>query len=485
MPARRVRDGKGIHRPHRAPQADARRGRPPARVCLALDPRIRSRWGNVAARLPPTAPLGRHDRSRNRNQVTIRLQRRLETLFGLERRKDKLGLDGTLALLAALGDPHRRFRSILVAGTNGKGSVCAMVERVLRQAGRRTGLYTSPHLVDFRERIRVDGRWVDDGWLEGTLDRIEALPEGRDRTFFEVATALAFLWFAEREVQIAVVEVGLGGRLDCTNVLSPDLCVIASIGLDHTDILGDTLEKIATEKAGIVKPGTPVICAAQPAALPTIEAIARELRAPVLRAVACRARHARWGSFEARCPLRGRHQLENLHLALATLAAWARGDSAIDRAAVQEGLARTRWPGRLEPCPADPRLWWDGAHNPDGVRSLLASWIEDLGFDPPRAIALALSRDKDLSHTCAAIAERVPDALLIATRAGSVRALAPEEIQATAAARGLRVETIHDLPAAVRRALEVAGSGRALLTGSLFAVGEAMETFGGAPGEWT
>ena len=189
------------------------------------------------------------------------LQRRLETLYGLERRRDKLGLEGTRALLDALGQPERSFRSIHVAGTNGKGSVCALVERALREGGARTGLFTSPHLVDFRERIRVSGRWADEDWLEAALDRIEGLPEGRDRTFFEVSTALGFLDFAERGVEWAVVEVGLGGRLDSTNVLTPEVTVITSIGLDHTEILGTTLEAIAAEKAGIVKPGVPLVSA--------------------------------------------------------------------------------------------------------------------------------------------------------------------------------------------------------------------------------
>ena len=192
--------------------------------------------------------------------MTQRLQHALESLYGLERRRDKFGLEGTRALLAALGDPQRRFRSVHVAGTNGKGSVCAIIERVLREAGYRTGLFTSPHLVDFRERIRVTGRWADEAWLERALERIQALPAGQERTFFEVCTALAFGYFAAREVEWAVVEVGLGGRLDCTNVLAPEVSVITSIGLDHTEILGDTLEQIAAEKAGIVKPGVPVVC---------------------------------------------------------------------------------------------------------------------------------------------------------------------------------------------------------------------------------
>ncbi|MGH7740912.1 MAG: bifunctional folylpolyglutamate synthase/dihydrofolate synthase, partial [Candidatus Eiseniibacteriota bacterium] len=191
--------------------------------------------------------------------MSLDLQSALERLYGLERRKDKLGLDGERALMTALGEPQTRFRSVHVAGTNGKGSVCACIERVLREAGHRTGLFTSPHLVDFRERIRVDGRWADEAQLAERLEYLQALPAGRDRTFFEVCTALAFDDFAARGVEWAVVEVGLGGRLDCTNVIAPEVCAITSIGLDHTEILGDSIEKIAAEKAGIIKPGVPVV----------------------------------------------------------------------------------------------------------------------------------------------------------------------------------------------------------------------------------
>src|SRR5262249_14608499 len=152
---------------------------------------------------------------------------------------------------------QRRFRAIHVAGTNGKGSVCALVERVLRAAGHRTGLFTSPHLVDFRERMRVSGHWIDADRLERRLDHIRSLPESRDRTFFEVTTALGFDAFAADDIEWAVVEVGLGGRLDTTNVLCPEITAITRIGLDHTEILGDTIEAIANEKAGIVKTGVP------------------------------------------------------------------------------------------------------------------------------------------------------------------------------------------------------------------------------------
>ncbi|MBP8136892.1 MAG: bifunctional folylpolyglutamate synthase/dihydrofolate synthase, partial [Candidatus Eisenbacteria bacterium] len=196
-----------------------------------------------------------------------------------------MGLDGTRELLAALGEPQRAFRSVHVAGTNGKGSACALIERVLRAAGVRTGLFTSPHLVDFRERIRVDGRCAPEAELAARLARIEALPGGGERTFFEVATGLGFLTFAESKVEMAVVEVGLGGRLDTTNVITPDVCAITSIGLDHAEILGDSHEKIAAEKAGIFKRGVPAVSGVEHDAAATVIAhAARDAGAPLHQA---------------------------------------------------------------------------------------------------------------------------------------------------------------------------------------------------------
>src|SRR5262249_31668264 len=234
LPARRVRAGEGLHRPYHPSQADARRAGAAARVLLAFDPRLRSRGWSIAAPLrPERSPFGLSETSDA--SVTQDLQRRLESLWGLERRHLKPSLDGTRALLAGLGNPETRFAAVHVAGTNGKGSVCALIERVLRAAGVRTGLYTSPHLVDFRERIRVNGRWAAEDALDARLDVIEALPGAASATFFEVATALAFDHFARAQVPWAVVEVGLGGRLDSTNVLRPRVCAITSIGLDHAE----------------------------------------------------------------------------------------------------------------------------------------------------------------------------------------------------------------------------------------------------------
>jgi dihydrofolate synthase/folylpolyglutamate synthase len=446
--------------------------------------------------------------------VSRGLQHALEALYGLERRRDRHTLDGITALLAALGDPHRRFRSVHVAGTNGKGSVCALVERVLREAGHRTGLFTSPHLVDFRERIRVSGRWADEAWLERKLERIAALPEGRERTFFEVCTALAFDYFAEQQVEVAVVEVGLGGRLDCTNVLVPEVSVITTIGFDHTEILGDTLEAIAAEKAGIIKPGVPVVhgAASAPAAR-VIEARARELGAPLVNggfSVVTEVRSAGagttaslngpidppdgsalpglgghylvgtpWGERVELPWVRDAFPLANLNLALAALAALPRRDGLPPWPVVRRGLASARWPGRRERCPTEPRLWWDGAHNVSGMMQL--RWWRG---PRPAAIVLALSADKDLKGIVQVLRWDFATARIFAARTRSARATDPAAIVAEARAAGIDAMACDEVVPAVREALAFAGDAPVLLTGSLFAVGEAMEAFGGAPGEW-
>jgi dihydrofolate synthase/folylpolyglutamate synthase len=429
----------------------------------------------------------------------VKLQNALEALYGLERRKDKLGLEGTRALLLALGNPERRFRSVHVAGTNGKGMVCALVERVLRAAGARTGLYTSPHLVDFRERFRVSGRWADDSFLAARLDHIQNLPAGANRTFFEVCTALAFETFAARDVEWAVIEVGLGGRLDCTNVVTPEVCAITSVGLDHTEILGDTIEQIAAEKAGILKSGVPVVTAPgmDPRALGVIERVAGERgcrRVDAARVLAvsagaaslvARAAETPWGSLTLEAPhLRGSFQAANLALALGTLAELLGRGVAIPAEAVVRGVREARWPGRLEPCPEEPRLWWDAAHNPQGVAALADAW-RGCALPAPRALVVAVSGDKDLASMIAALAPIADGAVVFATRSRSGRALEPAAVARAAAAAGLASRVAPDVERACRGALAHAGAqGLVLLTGSVFAVGEAMEAFGGAPGEW-
>jgi dihydrofolate synthase/folylpolyglutamate synthase len=431
--------------------------------------------------------------------VTQDLQRRLETLWGLERRHLKLGLDGTRALLAGLGRPETRFAAVHVAGTNGKGSVCALVERVLRAAGLRTGLYTSPHLVEFRERIRVNGRWADEAELDAGLDAIEALPGAAESTFFEVATALAFAHFARHGVRWAVVEVGLGGRLDTTNVLEPAVCAITSIGLDHAEMLGDTHAAIAFEKAGILKRGVPAVTGVEhDVAASVIARRAAEVGAPLAHArdvahvnitqqgewgtrldVEC----APWGRFQLQMELRGSHQRENARTALAVLSELTRQGVSVDLLALREGFARARWPGRLEPCPALPRLWWDGAHNLEGMRRLCSAWTDDLGFPPPTALVFAAGRDKDVRAMLVRLRSLAPTAALFVTRTTNERAHSPDELRSLAAEAGWRAESAAGVAEAIELALSHAASGRVLLCGSLFAVGEAMRAKGGAPGE--
>jgi len=432
--------------------------------------------------------------------VTSGLQLALETLYGLERRRSDFRVEDTARLLDAMGRPQARFRSVHVAGTNGKGSVCALVERVLRAAGVRTGLFTSPHLVDFRERIRVDGHWLDEPELERRLADIQSLEPAHGRTFFEITTALGFDAFARHGVEWAVVEVGLGGRLDATNVLEPAATAIVSVGLDHTEILGRTQEEIAREKAGIAKPGTPLVVGelsaeAERAAREVAEAsgatwirAAERVALQVVRTNATGSTLAvdvaPWGRLELSLPLCGRHQVDNARVALAllsVLAAPAAPHLAIPARAVEDGFSAVRWPGRLESCASRRRLWWDGAHNLDGVERLVVAWRDDMKLPPPDALVFAAARDKDAAAMLAALRSLAPRAALFLTRTANERALSAEALVEAAREAGWHeVVPCTDVATAVRSAL--VDCERVLLAGSLFAVAEAMRAFGGAPG---
>jgi dihydrofolate synthase / folylpolyglutamate synthase len=372
----------------------------------------------------------------------------------------KLGLDNIRRLLKALGDPHEHLSFLHVAGTNGKGSVCAMLDAMLRAADHKTGLYTSPHLIDFRERIRVDGRKIPREAAARGLENLRRLTANWDHspTFFEFATALALQHFAESSCAFVVLETGMGGRLDATNAVIPLVSVVTPIALDHMRWLGKTVAEVAQEKAGIIKPSVPVVSAPQnPTAAEVIVRRAEELRCSLAFA------QAAWDGAEL--GLRGRHQRENAALAIASLR--AAGIHVSDEA-IAEGLRNVRWPGRFQMI--GERFVLDGCHNPHAAQQLLLNWTDHFGTEQADVIFGALA-DKDYTTTLEILAPISREVLLIPVR--SERGAAPETL-ASACSRP------HRIFADAREALE-ASRGKTLVTGSLFLVGEILELLGFKP----
>jgi dihydrofolate synthase/folylpolyglutamate synthase len=409
------------------------------------------------------------------------------------------GLERTEALLAGADHPHRRFASLHVAGTNGKGSVSALCESVLRAArpGRVTGLYTSPHLVRFPERIRVAGRPVAEALLAACEAELRPAIEASGATFFEATTALAFLCFARAGVELAVVEVGLGGRLDSTNVLAPLACAVTNVALDHTEYLGDTVEAIAAEKAGIFKPGVPAVTGeSAPRPLAVLRARAEAAGAPlsVLDEVAevegvrlsldgtrFRLRSARWGEREVHVPLIGEHQARNAALA-AELLALLPADHAPSWEDVERGFAAVRWAGRMQVERIRGGTWiFDVAHNPAGVQALCAA-LDGMTLDPPVVLLASVLADKNWAEMLPPLLARAHAAIL------TVPSSAPEDRRwsvdgvAASLTTDIPVRVIPDLPAAVMRAETMAPYGTVLVTGSVHTVGDALEALGIAPG---
>ena len=392
----------------------------------------------------------------------------LRWLFGTQRFGIKLGLENTERLFRALGVPASDERIIHVAGTNGKGSVCALLDSICRAAGYRTALFTSPHLVTFRERIRVGGEMISEEAVGLGLTRIRQLVAEWEPhpTFFEITTALALDHFRNEHADLVILETGMGGRLDSTNATLPIVCVITPIDYDHQKWLGHTLAEIAGEKAGIIKQKIPVVSAEQP------EEAARVLEK---RATACDApltfvRH----SHEQRpVALRGAHQQQNAALALAALAA---AQIPVDPSALAAGLANVRWPARFQSW--DERTVIDGAHNPAGARSLVAAWRETFGTQRASVI-LAVLADKDIGPLCAALAPLAERFYLPAIR--SERALAPAELCLTIKGLGPQI-TAATYPAfdAAWQAAR-AESAPILITGSLHFAGEVLAELGGEP----
>jgi dihydrofolate synthase/folylpolyglutamate synthase len=339
----------------------------------------------------------------------VRYEAAIRYLNGLEPRGITLGLARVSRALAARGSPERSFVSIHVAGTNGKGSVAAMIASVLRQSGLRVGLFTSPHLHRLVERFCVNGRSMPRAELARRVSELApwlARPSTPALSFFEICTLLGFEWFRDQRCDVVVLEVGLGGRLDATNVVQPALGVITNIGLDHTDRLGPSLRHIAREKAGIIKPRVPVVVGARDAqALSVIRARARRLRAPLwcidgefsahARGALCDVRVGDQLLHGLRAPLPGAHQLDNLACAVAALQVLAGRGFRVDERALRRGLSRVRWPGRLELIPGAPDVLCDAAHNPDACAEL-ARYLDGFAHAYTRKVLLfGVLRDKD------------------------------------------------------------------------------------------
>ena len=372
----------------------------------------------------------------------------------------KLGLDNIRRVLKALGDPHEQLSFLHVAGTNGKGSVCAMLEAILRAADYKTGLYTSPHLIDFRERVRVCGNKIPRAAASRGLKNLRRLAASWDHspTFFEFATALALQHFAESDCEFVALETGMGGRLDATNAVMPVVSVITPIALDHSRWLGKTVAEVAWEKAGIIKPSVPVVSAPQdPAAAEVIARRAGELGCSLTFA------EAAWDGAEL--GLRGRHQKRNAALAIASLRA---AGLDISDAAIAQGLRDVRWSGRFQMI--GERFVLDGCQNPHAAQQLLLNWRDLFGTEQADMIFGALS-DKDYSTMLEILAPISREVLLVPVR--SERAAAPEIL-----ASACRVP--HRIFAHAREALE-ASHGKTLITGSLFLVGEVLELLGSEP----
>jgi dihydrofolate synthase/folylpolyglutamate synthase len=416
-----------------------------------------------------------------------------EWMFGLERFGIKLGLDNIKEFLGRLDNPERGFRSIHVTGTNGKGSVCAIAAEILRAHGLRVGLYTSPHMVDFRERITINNRRISERDvvrlgldLKKVMETMASESREKQLTFFEFTTGLAFKYFEEKEVDIVVAEVGMGGRLDATNVLAPEVSVITRIGLEHTNYLGSTIPEIAREKAGIVKEGVPVItCERRPEALSVVESTCARKRSPLRRIgmefdVSMVKQTPRGTQFDyhgrrtvlgLRTKLLGGYQAENAAAALAAIEELSE-DLAATEEDIRKGVASVRWPGRLDIVSRRPLVILDGSHNPDGVATTV-SVLKSLDLQPLTFVVGCMD-DKDARGIVRALAPAASK--IIITQSRYKRAL-PAASLLDVAREEFSGETV--LSPEAKAAFEIClndirGKGMCVI-GSLYVVGEALQ----------
>jgi dihydrofolate synthase / folylpolyglutamate synthase len=404
----------------------------------------------------------------------------------------KLGLENVRSLLAHLGDPHLTRPSLVVAGSNGKGSVCAMLARILSMQGFFIGLYTSPHLVEYEERIQMGGEPIPRRdfcrlltRLRGEIDAL--LAKGRlaaHPTHFEILTCLAWMAFRETAVDLAILEVGMGGRFDAVNTAEPELCVITTVSLEHQKYLGETLAEIAAEKAGVIKAGIPVVSGARSdEAARVIRARARDLGAPLFEVpqplkilnrdrggIGMVFEHVHRGEKYRLTPsLAGGFQGDNAAVAATAAVELSRCWRALDKKSIVQGIASTRWEGRMETAARNPVILLDGAHNPEGAAAL-RDFIEE-SASRPVVLVLAAMRDKAIGGLTEILFPAVDGIVL--TRFPYFRAADPEDIAASSPEFSDRIHLEPDPALALRRAVEDAGpSGTVVVAGSLFLVGE-------------
>ena len=419
----------------------------------------------------------------------------VEYLYGLRKYGMKFGLDNITRLMSALGNPQRSFRSIHVAGTNGKGSTSAMLESILRTGGAKTGLFTSPHLVSFTERIRINGKEIDESDVIGLAGEVRGLAgeiEDFSPTFFEVVTAMAFLHFRKMKIDWAVVEVGMGGRLDATNIITPEASVITGIGLDHREFLGDTLKEIAKEKAGIIKDNIPVVTTEQePEVMEVIENRASEKNSVLFKYGSdfssemisdypdgiCFDYFGKRECRDIKLPLSGAHQMINASTAAETIEVIS-DLFPLMTMDIKRGLENIQWPGRLEMIKYDPAILIDGAHNPSAAYVLSLHLKKLLGARFRRIIlVIGIMGDKDIKGILKPLLPLASETIF--TSPFYERAASPDMLAAYADSMGYYSKKSLSVIDALNLAESLYMTGDLIVvTGSFYTIGEAKESLG-------
>ncbi|OGW58668.1 MAG: hypothetical protein A2Z09_00810 [Nitrospirae bacterium RBG_16_43_8] len=417
-------------------------------------------------------------------------------LYGLQKHGIKLGLDNTVRLLSLFNNPQEKFISIHIAGTNGKGSTSAMIASIFQAAGLRTGLFTSPHLVSFTERIRVNNEEITEGEVVELTEDIRSAIEGSELnpTFFEFVTVMGLLYFKRKNIELAVVETGMGGRLDATNVLLPEASVITSINYDHSEFLGNTISAIAEEKAGIIKDGVPVITSAQePSVMDAIKKKTEEKNASLFIygrdfSAAIKTEDTSGSVFnyngsnnfeDLAVSLPGRHQVLNAALALKTIEIVLKKSShhasRITHHAIRNGLGNIKWQGRLEFISKEPPILIDGAHNPSAA-TILADSLKEIFFRVYRRIILVVGimSDKDIRGIMAPLLPIAAEIIL--TAPAYERAASPDVLYGHAISLGFSCRKANGVADAIAMAREIYRDGDLIvITGSFYTIGEAKE----------